>query len=129
LHDFFIFGQRHPLRRSSYYDDPMADTSEMGTIQGVVLGRRFLAATVLVPRSVVEHLNMDAMAVLAVIRNEAQATGRCTLPVARIAKSANVGRAKVRAVIRLAESLGLIAIEAAPDRKRVIINRSVKSRF
>ena len=71
---------------------------------------------------------MDAMAVLAVIRNEAEASGRCTLPVARIAERANVGRAKVRAVIRLAESLGLIAIEAAADRKRVIINRSVRSR-
>ena len=104
----------------------MADMGE--TIQRVVWGRRSLAATVLVPPSVAEHLNMDAMAVLAVIRNEAEASGRCTLPVARIAERANVGRAKVRAVIRLAESLGLIAIEAATDRKRVIINRSVRSR-
>ena len=104
----------------------MADMGE--TIQRVVWGRRSLAATVLFPPSVAEHLNMDAMAVLAVIRNEAEASGRCTLPVARIAERANVGRAKVRAVIRLAESLGLIAIEAATDRKRVIINRSVRSR-
>ena len=49
-----------------------------------------------------EHLNTDAMAVLAVIRNEAETTGRCTLPVARIAERANVGRAKTRAAIRLA---------------------------
>jgi hypothetical protein len=63
------------------------------------------------------------MAVLAVIRNEAAATGRCTLPVARIAERANVGRAKVRAAIKLAERLEIIAIEIAPDRKRVIINR------
>ena len=106
----------------------MADKSDMGTIRRVVWSRRFLAATVLVPPSVAEHLNIDAMAVLAVIRNEAQATGRCTLPVARIAERANVGRAKARAAIRLAESLGLIAIEAAPGRKRVIINRGVRSR-
>jgi hypothetical protein len=75
-----------------------------------------------------EHLNIDAMAVLAVIRNEASATGKCTLPVARIAERANVGRAKARAAIRLAEHLGLIAIEVAPDRKRMIINRCVTSR-
>jgi Helix-turn-helix domain len=106
----------------------MADKSEMGTIRGVVWGRRFLAATVLVPPSVAEHLNINAMAVLAVIRNEAKATGRCTLPVARIAERASVGRAKARTAIRLAESLGLIAIEAAPGRKRVIINRGVRSR-
>jgi hypothetical protein len=80
-----------------------------GTIRRVGLTRQFLAATVLVPPSVAEHLNMNAMAVLAVIRNEAEATGRCTLPVARIAQLANVGRAKARTVIRLAESLGLIA--------------------
>jgi Helix-turn-helix domain len=100
----------------------------MGAIRRVVWGRRFLAATVLVPPSVAEHLNMNAMAVLAVIRNEAEATGRCTLPLARIAQLANVGRAKARTAIRLAESLGLIAIEAAPGRKRVIINRGVRSR-
>jgi hypothetical protein len=35
---------------------------------------------------------------------------------------------KTRAAIRLAEGLGLIAIVEAPDRKRVIINRGVKSR-
>jgi hypothetical protein len=52
----------------------------------------------------------------------------CTLPVAQLAERANVGRAKVRAAIRLAESLGLIAIEETPDRKRVIINRGVMSR-
>jgi hypothetical protein len=52
-----------------------------------VWGRRFLAATVVVPPSMAEHLNMDAMAVLAVIRNEAETTGRCTLSVARIATS------------------------------------------
>ena len=117
------------LTEAGFYDhDPMADKSEMGTIHRVVWARRFLGATVVVPSSVAEHLNTDAMAVLAVIRNEAEASGRCTLPVARIAERANVGRAKVRAVIRLAESLGLIAIEAAADRKRVIINRSVRSR-
>ena len=98
------------------------------TIRRVVWGRRFLAATVVVPPPLAEQLNTDAMAVLAVIRNEAEATGRCTLPLARIAERANVGRAKARAAIRLAESLGLIAIEATPDRKRVIINRGVRSR-
>ena len=96
--------------------------------QRVAWGRRFLAATVVVPPSMGEHLNIDAMAVLAVIRNEASATGKCTLPVARIAERANVGRAKARAAIRLAERLGIIAIEVAPDRKRMIINRCVTSR-
>jgi hypothetical protein len=83
-------------------------------VQRVVWGRRFLAATVVVPPSMGEHLNIDAMAVLAVIRNEASANGKCTLPVARIAERANVGRAKARAAIRLAERLGIIAIEVAP---------------
>jgi hypothetical protein len=41
---------------------------------------QFLAATVDVPSSVAEHLNMEAMAVLAVIRDETDATGRCALP-------------------------------------------------
>jgi len=49
-------------------------------IRRVMWGRRFLAATVVVPPSVAGHLNTDAMAVLAVIRNEAQTTGKCTLP-------------------------------------------------
>jgi hypothetical protein len=107
----------------------MAENSNKSdTVHPVASGRRFLAATVLVPPSIGEQLNTDAMAVLAVIRNEAAATGNCTLPVARIAERANVGRAKVRAVIRLAERLEIIAIEVAPDRKRVIINRCVTSR-
>jgi hypothetical protein len=74
-----------------------------------------------------ERLNMDALAVLAVIRDEAEATGRCDLPVARIAERANIGRTKARAAIRLAESLGAIAIEEAPGRKRVFVNRCVTS--
>src|SRR3954464_898964 len=98
------------------------------TVQRVAWGRRFLAATVVVPPSISELLNTDAMAVLAVIRNDAAATGKCTLPVARIAERANVGRAKVRAAIKLAERLEIIAIEIAPDRRRVIINRCVTSR-
>src|SRR5215510_9306102 len=73
------------------------------TIRRVMWGRRFLASTVVVPPDVAEHLNMDALAVLAVIRNEARTTGKCTLPVARIAERANIGRAKARAAIRLAE--------------------------
>ena len=97
-------------------------------IRRVMWGRRFLAATVVVPPDVAEYLNMDALAVLAVIRNEAQTTGKCTLPVARIAERANIGRAKARSAIRLAEGLGLIAIEEAPDRRRVIINRGIMSR-
>jgi hypothetical protein len=91
-------------------------------------GRRFLAATVVVPPEVAELLNTDAMAVLAVIRDEASATGKCVLPVARIAERANIGRAKTRAAIRLAESLGLIAIEQERGRERAIINRGVTSR-
>jgi hypothetical protein len=66
---------------------------------------QLLAKTVDVPSSVAEHLKMEAMAVLAVIRDEAKATGSCTLPLARIAERANVGRAKARAAIRLADSL------------------------
>jgi hypothetical protein len=87
-----------------------------------------LAKTVHVQSSVAEHLNMEAMAVLAVIRDEAEATGRCTLPLARIAQRASIGRAKARAAIRLAESLGVIAIEHMPDRERVIVNQCIKSR-
>ena len=102
--------------------------NKLETAQRVAWGRRFLAATVVVPPSIGELLNTDAMAVLAVIRNEAAATGKCALPVARIAERANVGRAKVRAAIKLAERLEIIAIEIAPDRRRVIINRCVTSR-
>jgi hypothetical protein len=87
-----------------------------------------LASTVVVAPEVAERLNMDAMAVLAVIRNEAQTTGKCTLPVARIAERANIGRAKARAAIRLAASLGVITIEEMPGGKRVIINRGISSR-
>jgi hypothetical protein len=87
-----------------------------------------LASTVVVPSSVAEHLKMEAMVVLAVIRDDAKATGRCMLPLARIAERANIGRAKVRAAIRLAESLGVIAIEHMPNGKRVIVNRCVESR-
>jgi hypothetical protein len=92
------------------------------------VGRRFLASTTIVPPEVAERLNTDALAVLAVIRIEAQTTGKCSLPVARIAERANIGRAKVRAAIRLAQSLGVIAIEETPTGKRTIVNRGVSSR-
>ena len=105
------------------------DRNQTAPGHGVVLwGRRFLAATVVVPPDVAKFLNTDAMAVLAVIRDEARATGKCTLPVARIAERANIGRAKTRAAIRLAEYLGLIAIEQEPGQERAIINRRVASR-
>ena len=41
---------------------------------------------------------------------------------------ADIGRAKTRAAIRLAEKLGLITIEETPDQKRVILNRGITSR-
>ena len=105
------------------------DSSERAPVRRVILwGRRFLAATVVVAPEVAELLNTDAKAVLAVIRDEARATGKCTLPVARIAERANIGRAKTRAAIRLAQSLGLIDIEQEPGQERVIINRGVMSR-
>jgi hypothetical protein len=87
-----------------------------------VWGRRFLAATLIAPPDVAECLNTDAMAVLAVIRNEAQS--KCSLPVAQIAARANIGRAKVRAAIRLAQ----ISVEQTPGGKRTIVNRGLKSR-
>jgi hypothetical protein len=120
-----LLGGRRPR-----FPIPMAeDTSKTARVRRVVLwGRRFLAATVVVPPDVAERLDTDAMAVLAVIRDETRATGKCTLPVARIAERANIGRAKTRAAIRLAESLGLIAIEQEPGQARVIINRRVTSR-
>jgi hypothetical protein len=93
-----------------------------------VWDKRFLAATVVVPPSMAERLNTDALAVLAVIRDEAKATGKCTLPVARIAERANIGRAKTRAAIRLAQSLGAIAIEEARGQKRAFVNRCITSR-
>jgi hypothetical protein len=105
------------------------DTSKTAPVRRVILwGGRFLAATVVVPPDVAKLLNTDAMAVLAVIRDESKATGKCTLPVARIAERANIGRAKTRAAIRLAESLGLIAIEQEPGQERAIIKRGVMSR-
>ena len=53
------------------------------------------------------------MAVLAVIRNEANKAGKCFLSVAQIAERAKVGRTKTRAAIRLAESYGVVTIEEA----------------
>ena len=86
------------------------DTSKTAPVRGAPLwGRRFLAATVVVPPDVAKLLNTEAMAVLAVIRDESRATGKCTLPVARIAERANIGKAKTREVIRLAESLGPVS--------------------
>ncbi len=92
----------------------MDDTSKKSepAVRRVVWGRQFLASTVVVPPDVAEHLNTDAMAV----------------PVARIAERANIGRAKTRAAIRLAEKLGLITIEETPDQKRVILNWGITSR-
>ena len=51
----------------------MDDTSKKSepAVRRAVWGRQFLASTVVVPPAVAEHLNTDAMAVLAVIRNEA----------------------------------------------------------
>jgi hypothetical protein len=76
-----------------------------------------------VPLSTAKRLKTDALAVLAVIRDEAKATGKCELPLARIAERANIGRTKARAAIRLAESFA-----ETPGRKRVIVNNCVTSR-
>ncbi len=51
---------------------------------------------------------------------------RPVVAIKQIADRANIGRAKAPAAIRLAESLGAIAIEEA--RKRVFVNRCVASR-
>jgi hypothetical protein len=40
------------------------------------------AVPVILPRSVAGHINTDAIAVLEVIRNEAQTSGQCMLSVA-----------------------------------------------
>jgi hypothetical protein len=72
-------------------------------------------------------LGPTARAVLAVIQSEARVNGECTLSVAEIAKRANVGKAKVRAAIRLAWSLGTIETECTPNRRRVIFNRPLLS--
>jgi hypothetical protein len=79
----------------------MDDTSKKSesAVRRVMWGRRFLASTVVVSPDVTDRLNMDALAVLAVIRNETQTTGKCTLPVTQLAERANIGRAKVRAAI------------------------------
>jgi len=60
----------------------MDDTSKKSepAVRRVVWGRQFLASTVVVPPDVAEHLNTDAMAVLAVIRNETQASGEMFPP-------------------------------------------------
>ena len=92
------------------------DTSKTAPARRVMCGRRFLAATVVVPLEVAE------------LRDESRVTGKCILPVARIAERANIGRAKTRAAIRLAESLGLIAFEQESGQGRAIINRGVTSR-
>jgi FixJ family two-component response regulator len=51
------------------------------------------------------------------------ATGECCLSVAQIAERAHLGRAKTRAAIKLAESLGVIAREDASKRKRIVVSR------
>jgi hypothetical protein len=43
--------------------------------------------------------------------------------VAQIAERAHLGRAKTRAAIKLAESLGVIAREDASKRKRIVVSR------
>ena len=73
-------------------------------------------------------MGTTARAVLVVIQSEARANGECTLSVTEIAKHANVGKAKVRSAIRLALSLGVIATECAPNRRRVIFSRPLLSR-
>lgn len=89
-------------------EKPCSDDALFSAIHSVVLGR-------------------SAMAVLAVIRNEANAAGERFLSVAQIAERANVGRTKARAAIRLAESYGVITIKEAPGRRRVIVIVKVTS--
>ena len=91
-------GRGHQVEHSSIQGKKgsnfaMDDTSKKSepAVRRVVWDRQFLASTVVVPPDVAEHLNTDAMAVLAVIRKEAQASGKCSLPVARIAERANIG--------------------------------------
>ena len=71
-------------------------------------------------------LGKSAMDVLAVIQNEASATGECCLSVAQIARRAHHGRAKTRAAIRLAQSLGVIAREDASKQTRIVVSRLLK---
>ena len=73
-------------------------------------------------------LGKSTMAVLAVIRNEANAAGECSLSVAQIAERAKVGRTKARAAIRLAETHGVVTIMESPGRPRVIVNRRIEVR-
>jgi len=88
-------------------EKPFSDAALFAAIYSVLLGK-------------------SAMDVLAVIQNEASATGKCTLSVAQIAERAHLGRAKTRAAIRLAESLGVIAREDAPNRTRIVVSRLLK---
>jgi hypothetical protein len=83
--------QSKASKGSNFAMDATSKKSEPA-VRRVVWGRQFLASTVVVPPDVAEHLNTDAMAVLA---DEAQASGKCSLPVARIAERANIGRARV----------------------------------
>jgi hypothetical protein len=103
----------------------VADALRALALDYLRLAARAAGATVVVPPSMAERQNTDALAVLAVIRDEAKATGKCELPVARIAERANIGRARARAAIRLAETLGAITIEETPSRKRVFVYRCV----
>jgi two-component system response regulator FixJ len=71
-------------------------------------------------------LGKSAMDVLAVIQNQASATGECSLSVARIAERAHHGRAKTRAAIRLAESVGVIARQVGARGGRIFVSRLLK---
>ena len=71
-------------------------------------------------------LGKSAMDVLAVIQSEASATGECSLSVARIAERAHHGRAKTRAAIRIAESVGVIALQVRPRGRRIFVSRLLK---
>lgn len=73
-------------------------------------------------------LGKGAMDVLAVIQNEASASGECCLSVTQIAKRAHHGRAKTRAAIRLAESVGVIAREDGSKRRRIVVSRLLTPR-
>jgi FixJ family two-component response regulator len=85
-------------------EKPFSDDALFAAIHSVLLGK-------------------SAMDVLAVIQNEAGATGECCHSVAQIAERAHLGRAKTRAAIKLAESLGVIAREDASKRKRIVVSR------
>lgn len=80
--------------------------------------RRTVAASSPLPPAMAARYTVGELATLGIVADELAAKGRCVLTIAEIAARAGVSHRLAQGALRLAERLGLLVIEARPQKGR-----------